>query len=84
MQKIQVFLREDQKAALKALSVRSGQKQSDLIRRSIDKFLEEGAQEEKNWRQAVQHIAGLWRGHDDLSPIDEFRDSVRRRFGGRG
>lgn len=82
MQKIQVFLRDDQKVALKALAVRSGKKQSDLIRYSIDKYLEDSANEEKNWRQAAKHIAGLWRGRDDLDELD-FRGSIRRRFDGR-
>lgn len=84
MLKVQVFLREDQKAALKALSVRLGQKQSDLIRRSIDKFLEEGARNDKNWRQAAAQIAGLWRGRDDLGAASDFRQSVKRRFNAGG
>ena len=84
MQKIQVFLREDQKAALKAMASRTGQNQSDLIRRSVDKFLEEGARENQNFRQAAQNIRGLWRDRGDLAPLDEFRDSVKRRFGGGG
>lgn len=84
MQKIQVFLREDQRAALKALASRTGQKQSDLIRRSVDKFLEDGAREDRNWRQAAQLISGLWRDRGDLAPLDDFRESVKRRFGARG
>ena len=50
MQKIQVFLREDQKAALKTLSARTGVRQSDLVRRSVDLLLEGAARRKLDWR----------------------------------
>lgn len=81
MQKIQVFLREDQKAALEAISARSGERRSDLIRRGIDRIIEERSQETPDWRDAARGLAGLWRDRKDLDSLSqEFRAGVGRRF----
>lgn len=81
MRKIQVFLREDQKAALKSISVRTGRKQSDLIRKSIDLLVDTMKREDADWREATRSAAGLWRDRADLEDISqELRAAAKRRF----
>ena len=83
MQKIQVFLREDQKAALKSLSARTGLRQSDLVRQGVDLLLENAARRATDWREATRMAAGIWRDRDDLDAThDELRKSLRDRFPG--
>jgi hypothetical protein len=62
MQKIQVFLREDQKTVLEALSARTGVRQSDLVRQGVDLLLEGAAQRPTDWREATRMAAGIWGG----------------------
>jgi Ribbon-helix-helix domain len=81
MQKIQVFLREDQKTALKSLSARTGMRQSDLVRQGVDLLLEGASRRTTDWREATRAVAGLWQDHEDLKTInEELRASFRRRF----
>ena len=81
MRKIQVFLREDQKAALKTLSGRTGVRQSDLVRRGVDLMLENAARRKADWREATRAAAGLWRDRKDIdASMENLRQSVRKRF----
>jgi len=80
VRKIQVYLREDQKAALKSLSARTGARQSDLVRRGVDLLLE-GAAREIDWRKATRAVAGIWRDHEAVGVTGgELRKSFKRRF----
>ena len=81
MQKIQVFLREDQKAALKSIAARTGQKQSDLIRKSVDLLIDRARRQDVDWREATRAVAGTWKGRTDLEGLSrEFRAATKRRF----
>lgn len=81
MQKIQVFLRDDQKAALKSLSAQTGMRQSDLIRQGVDLLLQSEALQARDWREAMRAVVGIWRDRDDLDETSEkFRRSLRSRF----
>jgi hypothetical protein len=81
MRKIQVFLREDQKAALKSIARRTGQKQSDLVRRSVDLLIDRMKREEAGWREATRAAAGLWKDRTDIEDIGrELRAAAKRRF----
>jgi hypothetical protein len=81
MQMIQVFLREVQKAALKSIAARTGQKQSDLIRKSVDLLIDKARQDDLDWRAATHSVAGMWRHRTDLEPMSEaFRAAVKQRF----
>jgi len=82
MQKIQVFLREDQKAALKSISARTGQKQSDLIRKGIDLVIDSAERQEADWREVTRAVAGLWRDRTDIEELQQsLRTAAKRRFG---
>jgi len=81
VQKIQVFLRDDQKAALKSLSAQTGMRQSDLIRQGVDLLLQSEALQARDWREAMRAVVGMWRDRDDLDETSEkFRRSLRSRF----
>ena len=81
MKKIQVFLRDDQKDALKAIAARTGQKQSDLVRRGVDLLIEKARQRDADWREATRRIAGLWKDRTDLDEVmQSIRERSKRRF----
>jgi hypothetical protein len=81
VRKIQVFLREDQKAALKSLSARTGVRQSDLVRQGVDLLLEGAARRGSNWREATRMVAGVWRDHDAIDrAAGDLRKSIKKRF----
>jgi ribbon-helix-helix protein len=79
MRKIQVFLREDQKAALQTLSARTGVRQSDLVRRSVDLLLEGAARRKSDWREATRAAAGIWRDRKEVE-TGKLRQAVKKRF----
>lgn len=76
MEKIQVFLREDQKAALRSLARRLGLRQSDLVRQGIDLLIDRAAERDADWRAATRAASGMWR---DRADIDDASREVRRR-----
>lgn len=80
MQKIQVFLRDDQKQALKRMSARTGARQSDLVRRSVDLLLQSEKENSEDWREATRAAVGIWKGRDP-SEFDALRDALKARFG---
>ena len=81
MQKVQVFLRKDQKAALRSMSVSTGRKQSDLIRKGVDLLIDQAEREDADWREATRAAAGMWRDRTDLAELaDEFRTAAKRRL----
>ncbi len=69
MEKVQVFVREDQKRALEAMARRTGRKQSEIIRQGVDLALAEAANADADWKEewidAVNGIAGLWADRSD-------------------
>ena len=80
MQKIQVFLRDDQKVALKKLSGRTGARQSDLVRQSVDMLLHSAAEQAVDWREATRAAAGLWKERD-AADFTATREAAKARFG---
>ena len=81
MEKIQVFLRADQKAALKALSRRTGLRQAALVRRGVDLVLEAATDQAMDWREATRAVAGLWRDREVAdTAASDLRRSFRERF----
>ena len=70
MEKVQVFLRGDQKAALEAIGARTGQRQSDLIREGVDLLIERSGRRDDDWREVTRAVAGIWRDRTDIDDID--------------
>lgn len=81
MRKAQVFLRDDQKAALQTLSRKTGRKQSELIRRGVDLAIAEAENaSQQDWRLAWSEAAGAWSGRVDLDDIGQtLRANARKR-----
>jgi Arc/MetJ-type ribon-helix-helix transcriptional regulator len=79
MIKMQVFLREEQKAALKKMAARTGKRESDLVRQGVDLMLEKSSQETDDWKKATRAAAGIWKDRD-MSWFDEMRARTRKRF----
>lgn len=79
MQKIQVFLRKDQKEALRALAARTGTRQSDLVRQGVDLLLRTKTEQDVDWRQATHEVAGLWRDRKGFTGA-QLRRQIKKRF----
>jgi len=81
MKKVQVFLRDEQKVALKSISARTGQKQSDLIRRGVDLLIDRAEREDADWREATRAAAGMWHDRTDVEDLSRsLREAAKRRF----
>lgn len=79
MRKVQVFLSDDQKAALKRVAARTGRRLSDLFRAGVDLVLESDRLETAGWREATRAAAGLWKDRDARAD-NALRAAVKRRF----
>ena len=81
MEKIQVFLREEQRDQLRKIAARTGQRQSVLIRRGVDLMIEETRDSARQWHSALQAIKGIWSDRDDLDIHSQnFKEQFSRRF----
>ncbi len=80
MQKIQVFLRDDQKQALKKLSARTGSRQSELVRQSVDLLLEGAGKMTDDWRGGERAASGVWKERD-ATDFASIREAAKARFG---
>ncbi len=69
MQKAQVFLTDEQKVALKALSLHSGRKQSEIIRHGVDLAIAEAKRKQSNWKSSLMEAKGIWKDNKDIEAI---------------
>ena len=71
MVRTQIYLTEDQRAAVAAIAVQSGKRQSEVIREAVDRFIE---QKSRGRREAIlREAAGMWRDRTDLPNLDGLR-----------
>lgn len=77
MVRTQIYLTEAQQQTLRRLAVRTAQKQSTLIRRAIDQYLSEEAQEDR--LSLLRQGRGLWKERQDLPDVATLRQEVVRR-----
>jgi predicted transcriptional regulator len=73
----QIYLTETQHQTLRRLALRTCQKQSTLIRRAIDQYLSEEAQEDR--LSLLRQGRGLWKERQDLPDVASLRQEVDRR-----
>jgi Arc/MetJ-type ribon-helix-helix transcriptional regulator len=73
MVRTQIYLSETQKRALEQLAVATGQRQSELIRAAIDRFLAE--RHRRNWLKSLEPMFGMWA---DRPEMDDFVRGLRR------
>jgi len=74
MVRTQIYLTEKERAALLNLARQTGKKQSELIRRAIDDFIDRYQPRER--LAMLQQARGMWKDRDDLP---DFR-ALRREF----
>ncbi len=79
MIKMQVYLRDEQKVALRKMAARTGTAESDLVRQGVDLMLEKKVQDSEDWKTALQGAFGMWKDRD-MSDFDEMRERVKKRF----
>jgi len=74
----QLFVTAEQKRRIKARAAATGKSEGEIIRRGIDRELEQAAAagEGGDWKDAWRQAFGMWKDRDDL---DEFYTRLRRR-----
>ena len=75
MQRTQIYLTDDEQAAIRQLSVRTGATQSALIRTAIDQFITQNNQAASSTKRMVAF--GMWQDHVDLSSLETLRSEER-------
>lgn len=76
MKRTQIYLSTEQWKMLHALSFRTHQSMSDLIRTALDRFYIRG--KHSNFAQAVDSIFGLWADRKDLPDTNTYIRMLRR------
>lgn len=76
MIRTQIYLKEHQVGELRALSKRSGLKQSELIREALDSFLE--AESRGRREHILLKTAGIWKDRTDLPDFREEQSGWER------
>ena len=75
MVRTQVYLTEQEKNSLESVALSQGIPQSELIRQAIDDLLERLGTVDKS--TALDSIAGIWSGREDIPDIRELRAGLR-------
>ena len=77
----QLFITAEQKKRLKARAAATGKSEGEIMRRGIDRELDDKAAEAGgDWKDAWRQAFGMWKDRDDL---DEFYANRRKRDGQR-
>jgi hypothetical protein len=73
----QLFITAEQKRRLKARAAATGKSEGEIMRRGIDRELDDkSAEAEGDWKDAWRQAFGMWKDRDDL---DEFYANRRKR-----
>jgi hypothetical protein len=76
MVRTQIYLTAKERDALRDLARQTGKKQSELIRRAIDDFIERN--QPKDRRAALEQAWGIWKDRDDLPDFAALRREFDR------
>jgi hypothetical protein len=76
MERTQIYLTEEERAGLKAVSEETGTSQSELIRRAVDRFLLD--QEPSTRLKRLRKGKGLWAKRRDLPDFARLRATLDR------
>jgi Arc/MetJ-type ribon-helix-helix transcriptional regulator len=79
MVRTQIYLEEEQVAALRRLAAQTGRRQSALIRDAVDRLIAQAPTKEDR-RTRLQRAFGAWAGQDDIeeSMADNRRSLAER------
>jgi predicted transcriptional regulator len=78
VKRVQIYLTDEEKEALRQIAARSGRSQSELIQEAIDAYILKEATNNK--AEILANAAGLWRDRQDLPDFAELRASWDREF----
>lgn len=76
MVRTQIYLTEKEREALRRLARQTGRKQSELIRRAIDDFLDR--HQPRDRRAMLEQARGMWKDRDDLPDFEALRREFDR------
>ena len=76
MVRTQIYLTAKEREALRNLVRQTGKKQSELIRRAIDDFIDRFQPGDRVAR--LQQARGMWQGRDDLPDFRALRGELDR------
>lgn len=71
MEKMQVCMTREQRAALAAIAGRTGRTQSELIHEAVDAYIERHGR--KNRLELLRSARGMWKTRDDLPNFETLR-----------
>lgn len=75
MQRTQIYLTDDEHAAIRQIGLRTGRTQSALIREAIDRFIETNRPTADQDRRMAAF--GLWRDREDIPGLRQLRGEER-------
>lgn len=82
MRRTQIYLTEEEREALRALSEREGRPMSEIIREAVDRYIARRSASTRE--EALRKARGMWRDRDDLPEIDRLRREFERDLPDRG
>ncbi|NIM11518.1 MAG: ribbon-helix-helix domain-containing protein [Candidatus Aminicenantes bacterium] len=71
MIRTQIYLTDAERAALSAISIQMGKKQSELIREAVDELI--ARYSETRRQKILNKAAGIWKNRDDLPDFGKLR-----------
>ena len=75
MQRTQIYLTDEEQAAIRRISIRCGTSQSALIRKAIDQYI---AQNTAGTNASKRSNAfGIWQDHENLPNLIDLRSEER-------
>ena len=77
MIRTQIYLTDQQRAELSAISKILGKKQSELIREAVDRYIDQAGN--KRRKTVLQEAAGIWKDRTDLPDFTEIRTEWDRK-----
>jgi Arc/MetJ-type ribon-helix-helix transcriptional regulator len=79
MVRTQIYLTEEEKQALRAVSRETGKTQSELIRQAVDRFLERRSNADR--LTSLRRGRGIWAGRGDIPDLCDLRREWERSGG---